>query len=145
MSTEGCVWKLSPVSSQGTYVLKFDRFNFKNSDSTCTKDYVEVRNGFTQYAPLIGKYCGNSKPSPVRSSASALWIRYVVSGEASTKVTMSYEFVPSNSQGTGIHPTSGKIAFYIDREMMFSVSGVEGVNFVDMWIILFRLALHGTG
>jgi hypothetical protein len=110
MSLEECVWKLSPVSSEGTYVLKFDRFHFKNSDSSCTKDYVEVRNGFTQYAPLIGKYCGNNKPGPIRSSASALWIKYVVSGETRTKVTMTYKFV-SSTNSNGIHPSSGKLQF----------------------------------
>ncbi|KAK3736523.1 hypothetical protein QZH41_009404, partial [Actinostola sp. cb2023] len=110
-SVKQCIWKLTTeTTTQGKYILKFDEFSFqRNADPSCTKDYVEVRNGFTQYAPLIGKYCGNNKPRAIRSSNGALWVRFVVSGETRTKVAMSYEFVsPEHSNHHEDIQTKGK-------------------------------------
>ena len=67
------------------------------SDSPCTKDYVEVRNGRTRYAPIIGTFCGSETPSSVQSSGNGLWVRYVVSGEIVTKVQMMYSEGPDMS------------------------------------------------
>ncbi|RVE59186.1 hypothetical protein OJAV_G00201620 [Oryzias javanicus] len=54
--------------------------NFTDMDlethSGCSLDYVEVRDGDVEAAPLIGKYCGNSLPAPIVSSSNALWIRF---------------------------------------------------------------------
>ncbi|KAF6722152.1 Cubilin [Oryzias melastigma] len=54
--------------------------NFTDMDlethSDCSFDYVEVRDGNVEAAPLIGKYCGNSLPAPIVSSSNSLWIRF---------------------------------------------------------------------
>lgn len=106
-SIKQCVWKLISESAQGNFIIDFEMFSFDNSDSTCTKDYVEIRNGYTRYAPLIGKYCGRNKPRIIRSSNGALWLRFVASGESKNKVTMRYEFIPTqrsqSDQDLGFH------------------------------------------
>ncbi|CAL8311895.1 unnamed protein product [Merluccius merluccius] len=46
------------------------------SHSTCTFDYVEVRDGREETDPLIGKYCGSTLPSPILSTSNTLWVRF---------------------------------------------------------------------
>uniref|UniRef100_A0A3Q3MXM2 Cubilin n=1 Tax=Mastacembelus armatus TaxID=205130 RepID=A0A3Q3MXM2_9TELE len=46
------------------------------SHSSCTFDYVEVRDGRMETDPLIGKYCGSTLPAPILSSSNSLWIRF---------------------------------------------------------------------
>ncbi|XP_059183305.1 cubilin [Centropristis striata] len=55
--------------------LNFTDMNVE-SHSTCTFDYVEVRDGRMETDPLIGKYCGSSLPAPILSSSNSLWIRF---------------------------------------------------------------------
>jgi len=94
-SIKACVWQLRTQSSQGSIHLNFDTFRFEKSDGKCEKDYIEIRNGYTQYAPIIGRYCGPTMPQTIRSSTGTLWLRFVPSGKTNIKVAMAYEFVPS--------------------------------------------------
>lgn len=96
-SQKDCQWYVTSSKDKGTVTLKFTVFDFLRSDPSCTKDYVEVRNGLTEHAPLIGKYCGGKLPSPVQSSGSGLWVRYVVSGKIKTQVGMTYHDGPKRS------------------------------------------------
>lgn len=97
-SKKDCHWFVTSSKDSGTVTLKFTNFDFSRSDPTCTKDFVEVRNGLTEHAPLIGRYCGSSVPSTIQSSGSGLWVRYVVSGEIKTKVGMTYDDGPYKIQ-----------------------------------------------
>lgn len=93
-SKKDCQWHVTSSKEDGTITLKFTAFDFSKSESTCGKDYVEIRNGLTKHAPVIGKYCGSKMPVPVQSSGNGLWVRYVVSGEIKTKVGMTYHDGP---------------------------------------------------
>ncbi|KAM3593822.1 uncharacterized protein V6R79_022582 [Siganus canaliculatus] len=55
--------------------LNFTDMNLE-SHSSCSFDYVEVRDGRMETSPLIGKFCGNSRPAPILSSSNSLWIRF---------------------------------------------------------------------
>lgn len=101
-SKKDCQWHVTSTKEKGTVTLKFTAFDFFKSDRLCNKDFVEVRNGLTKHAPLIGKYCGSKLPSPVQSSGNGLWVRYVVSGEIKTKVGMTYHDGPVNFQPGGV-------------------------------------------
>ncbi|KAG2458577.1 CUBN protein, partial [Polypterus senegalus] len=46
------------------------------SHTSCSFDYVEVRDGSSETDPLIGKYCGTSAPAPITSSSNKLWIKF---------------------------------------------------------------------
>lgn len=50
------------------------------SDHSCRYDYVEVRDGDNPKSPVIGRYCGEDSPRPVRSSGNSLHIRFVSDG-----------------------------------------------------------------
>lgn len=96
-SRKGCHWHVTSSKAESTVTLKFITFDFLKSDPSCLKDYVEIRNGLTKHAPLIGRYCGDKIPAPVQSSGNGLWVRYVVSGDIKTKVGMTYHDGPSKS------------------------------------------------
>lgn len=96
-SRKDCQWHVTSSKAESTVTLKFITFDFLKSDPSCLKDYVEIRNGLTKHAPLIGRYCGDKIPAPVQSSGNGLWVRYVVSGDIKTKVGMTYHDGPSKS------------------------------------------------
>ena len=117
-SKKDCHWFITSSKDSGTVTLKFTNFDFSRSDPTCTKDFVEVRNGLTEHAPLIGRYCGSSVPSTIQSSGSGLWVRYVVSGEIKTKVGMTYDDGPYKIQpgnDVGGHKGISFFSFIISR------------------------------
>ncbi|KAI4876140.1 hypothetical protein NFI96_002613 [Prochilodus magdalenae] len=49
-------------------------------DHSCRYDYIEVRDGDSLNSRVIGRYCGNDIPSPIRSSGESLHIRFVSDG-----------------------------------------------------------------
>ena len=96
-SKKECQWLITSSKDKGSVTLKFTAFDFSKSDPSCSKDFVEIRNGLTKHAPLIGKYCESKVPSPVQSSGNGLWVRYAVSGKIKTKVGMTYHDGPVKS------------------------------------------------
>ena len=49
--------------------LSFDEFELEPSyGSTCTSDYVEIRDGKDSYSESKGRFCGYNKPEDIRSS-----------------------------------------------------------------------------
>lgn len=43
----------------------------------CSYDYLEIRDGLTEYSPLIGHYCGYEKPEDIKSSSNKVWMKFV--------------------------------------------------------------------
>lgn len=54
----------------------FNSFNMENHPQ-CAFDYLEVRNGSTADAPLLGKFCGSTVPSPVFPQSNELYLRFI--------------------------------------------------------------------
>lgn len=77
-----CDWRISVTPGQ-RISLNFTAFGLKRS-AKCKDEYVEVRDGHSRTAPLIGKFCGKKDPPPLMSTGSRLWIRYS-SGDAETR------------------------------------------------------------
>uniref|UniRef100_A0A7E4UNF5 Cubilin n=1 Tax=Panagrellus redivivus TaxID=6233 RepID=A0A7E4UNF5_PANRE len=51
-------------------------FSMQNSDdNACTDDYLEIRDGPSEHAPLIGLYCRADPPSTIFSTGSSLFVR----------------------------------------------------------------------
>ncbi|CAM9270170.1 unnamed protein product, partial [Lampetra planeri] len=69
-----CIYVIRLPAAE-TVNLTFTHMNLE-SHSSCTFDYVEVRDGGSEADPLIGKFCGNSLPAPISSSSNHLWIRF---------------------------------------------------------------------
>lgn len=49
-------------------------------DYSCQYDYVEVRDGDSLNSRIIGRYCGNELPAPIRSTGNSLHILFVSDG-----------------------------------------------------------------
>ena len=68
-----CVYTIS--QSSGTYfLLTFHRMGIETEDS-CSYDYLEIRDGFSDGSPVLGKLCGNDIPAPIQSTQNQVWIR----------------------------------------------------------------------
>lgn len=50
------------------------------SDHSCRYDYVEVRDGDGLSSPVIGRFCGDQLPRPIRSSGNVLHILFSSDG-----------------------------------------------------------------
>uniref|UniRef100_A0A8C9RRW6 Neuropilin n=1 Tax=Scleropages formosus TaxID=113540 RepID=A0A8C9RRW6_SCLFO len=76
LPSQKCVWV---IQAPGPYQRILINFNphFDLEDRECKYDYVEVRDGVDETGQLVGKYCGKIAPSPIVSSGSQLYIKFV--------------------------------------------------------------------
>ena len=58
-----CVWRIVSPYKSGIH-LSFESFHLE-SGSVCDHDYVEVRGGLNTSAPLLGRYCGSTRPPTI--------------------------------------------------------------------------------
>ncbi|XP_041458355.1 cubilin-like [Lytechinus variegatus] len=70
-----CIWI---ISGPQTHLINgvFDSNFYIESHSSCQFDYVEIRDGGSANAPLIGQYCGNIAPNPVTTTGNAMYVRF---------------------------------------------------------------------
>ena len=69
-----CEWTI--VTSRGyTIELKFEEFNLENSGA-CLYDFVDVRDGSSEFSSLINRFCASSIIAPIRSSDNSLFIKF---------------------------------------------------------------------
>ena len=61
----------------------------------CTCDYVEVRQGPSDNGNLIGRYCGNVRPSPVFSPVNQMLVGFTADSQYTRQgFSASYMAVP---------------------------------------------------
>lgn len=70
-----CIWRIR-TDPNYQVALTFDTFDLESHDN-CSFDFVEIRNGLSANASLIGIYCGFRAPRNIRSEGSAMWVRFV--------------------------------------------------------------------
>ncbi|XP_075164329.1 cubilin [Haematobia irritans] len=75
-----CMWKImAPVHS--TITLNFFG-DFQLGDKTnssaldCGDEYVQINDGISELAPLIGRYCGKTKPNTITSTGNVMRLLY---------------------------------------------------------------------
>uniref|UniRef100_A0A8C2WB63 Peptidase domain containing associated with muscle reration 1 n=1 Tax=Cyclopterus lumpus TaxID=8103 RepID=A0A8C2WB63_CYCLU len=73
-----CEWTVR-VASGSTVELRFSLLSLE-SDHSCRYDYVEVRDGGDLSAPVIGRFCGDRPPPPVRSSGNLVHVLFASDG-----------------------------------------------------------------
>ncbi|KAG7315209.1 hypothetical protein KOW79_021297 [Hemibagrus wyckioides] len=73
-----CDWTLQ-VSNGLAMEFRFTMLNLE-FDHRCRYDFVELRDGDSIQSPLIGRYCGDKIPPPIRSSGNSLHIHFVSDG-----------------------------------------------------------------
>ncbi|KAA3681817.1 uncharacterized protein DEA37_0009101, partial [Paragonimus westermani] len=70
-----CVWQIIvPVGY--SVALSFHSFQLEKHD-TCVYDYLEVRDGLTESAPLLKKLCGSQLPAPIKSTNNVMTVKFV--------------------------------------------------------------------
>ena len=73
-------------------------FNDLQLDSTdCTMDYLMILNGHTPTSPELGRFCGATKPAPIRSISSHLWIQFHADALAGSSKGFSITVEPITS------------------------------------------------
>ncbi|KAK6492242.1 neuropilin-1a isoform X1 [Huso huso] len=73
---QNCVWVIQAPEPYQRILINFNP-HFDLEDRECKYDYVEVRDGGDENAPLVGKHCGKIAPSPVLSTTTLLFIKFV--------------------------------------------------------------------
>lgn len=69
-----CVWRLVAPNGELLKIEFLERFDLTTSP-TCATEYLEIREGTTTTAPVIGKYCG-PKPQPIFSTSNMIRIKF---------------------------------------------------------------------
>ncbi|KAM7424577.1 hypothetical protein PAMA_000769 [Pampus argenteus] len=73
-----CEWRVQ-VKRGSSVELRFSRISLE-SDHTCRYDYIEVRDGEHLSSPVIGRFCGDQLPPPIKSSGNTLHILFTSDG-----------------------------------------------------------------
>uniref|UniRef100_A0A8C6JX02 Metalloendopeptidase n=1 Tax=Melopsittacus undulatus TaxID=13146 RepID=A0A8C6JX02_MELUD len=69
-----CIWKITV--SEGFHIgITFQAFEIEWHDA-CSYDYLEIRDGLTEYSPLLGHFCGYDKPEDIKSSSNKVWMKF---------------------------------------------------------------------
>uniref|UniRef100_A0A3Q2Z7T0 Neuropilin n=1 Tax=Hippocampus comes TaxID=109280 RepID=A0A3Q2Z7T0_HIPCM len=73
---QNCRWVITAPESSQRIVLNFNP-HFEIEKLECRYDYVEIHDGNSESADLLGKHCSNIAPAPIISSGPALHIKFV--------------------------------------------------------------------
>ncbi|KAF7660942.1 hypothetical protein LDENG_00271430 [Lucifuga dentata] len=73
-----CEWTIR-VQKGHSIELRFSLLSLE-PDHNCRYDYVEVRDGDDQSSPVIGRFCGDRLPPPLKSSSNVLHILFISDG-----------------------------------------------------------------
>ncbi|KAK3534191.1 hypothetical protein QTP86_003335 [Hemibagrus guttatus] len=73
--SQQCMWLISaPIQHQRILVNFNPHFDLESPE--CKYDFLEVYDGDSEKASLVGKYCGKIAPSPITSSGNLLLIKF---------------------------------------------------------------------
>ncbi|EZA59389.1 Cubilin [Ooceraea biroi] len=70
-----CTWIIE-AQNKHRIVLTVESFELEDH-SSCAFDYLEIRNGGYESAPLIGKFCGTEIPTEIPSQTNQMYIKFV--------------------------------------------------------------------
>ncbi|XP_052697133.1 cubilin-like isoform X2 [Crassostrea angulata] len=70
-----CVWTILVPATETVQVEFDENFNIETHQN-CNFDYIEFRDGGTENSDLIGRYCGTSRPSTVKSTDNVMYARF---------------------------------------------------------------------
>ncbi|KAF7245952.1 Cubilin [Varanus komodoensis] len=76
-NNQNCTWIIRAQEPSDHVTLSFTEFETEDRRHNCSTDYVEIREGDNDNAPLQGRYCGIAMPHPVTSFSSAMSISFV--------------------------------------------------------------------
>uniref|UniRef100_A0A8C5B5R3 Neuropilin n=1 Tax=Gadus morhua TaxID=8049 RepID=A0A8C5B5R3_GADMO len=73
---QSCRWVITAPEPSQRIVLNFNP-HFEIEKLDCRYDYIEIHDGNTETADLLGKHCSNIAPAPIISSGPSLHIKFV--------------------------------------------------------------------
>ncbi|XP_062843411.1 neuropilin 1b isoform X2 [Trichomycterus rosablanca] len=73
--SQQCTWLIRAPDPSQRILINFNP-HFDLETRECKYDFVEVYDGDSEKAPMVGKYCGKIAPSPITSSGNSLLIRF---------------------------------------------------------------------
>ena len=85
-----CIWHIT-VPDGYQVALKFQSFEIENHDN-CVYDYLEIKDGYTDTSPMLGRFCGHKIPADIRSSTNHLYVKFV-SDSSVSKAGFSATFI----------------------------------------------------
>lgn len=74
-----CIWKIiAPLHKTITldFFGDYDLIPVNSDSKQCELEYIQVNDGASDMAPVIGRYCGTTKPSTIRSTSNILRVTY---------------------------------------------------------------------
>lgn len=74
-SHQNCEWVVYAPEPNQKIVLNFNP-HFEIEKHDCKYDFIEIRDGDSESADLLGKHCGNIAPPTIISSGSVLYIKF---------------------------------------------------------------------
>ncbi|XP_036384495.1 bone morphogenetic protein 1-like isoform X1 [Megalops cyprinoides] len=74
-SKKACTWALSTTPGH-RIKLAFNEIDME-AHLECAYDHIEIFDGRDDTAPSLGRFCGTKKPSPVISSGSRVFLRFI--------------------------------------------------------------------
>ena len=89
-----CSWIIE-VQAGDKVILSFESFDLEE-EAVCQYDYVLIRDGSSSKSPVIGKFCGKSRPATITSTDNYLWILFNSDSSATShgfKAIWTSEFV----------------------------------------------------
>uniref|UniRef100_A0A3Q3DC77 Neuropilin 2a n=1 Tax=Hippocampus comes TaxID=109280 RepID=A0A3Q3DC77_HIPCM len=73
---QNCQWVITAPEPSQRIVLNFNpHFEIERLD--CKYDFIEIRDGTSENADVLGRHCSNIAPAPIISSGPSLQIRFV--------------------------------------------------------------------
>ncbi|XP_075790447.1 neuropilin-2 isoform X5 [Pelodiscus sinensis] len=74
-SHQNCEWIIYAPEANQKIILNFNP-HFEIEKHDCKYDFIEIRDGDSESADLLGKHCGNIAPPTIISSGSSLYIKF---------------------------------------------------------------------
>ncbi|GAB1598696.1 tolloid-like protein 2 [Argonauta hians] len=90
-SEERCEWRISATHGE-KIVLNITSLDIPETHG-CVSDYLEVRDGYYEKSPLLGRYCGKYPPGILQSKESRMWLRYISTQKKGEGFTAKYEAI----------------------------------------------------
>uniref|UniRef100_UPI00398F64EE cubilin n=1 Tax=Pristiophorus japonicus TaxID=55135 RepID=UPI00398F64EE len=70
-----CIWTITVPNGEAVQ-LDFDDLFYIETHPACKYDYLELHDGATSNAPLIGRFCGSARPSRQKSTGTVMYVRF---------------------------------------------------------------------
>ncbi|KAM9307657.1 cubilin [Gastrophryne carolinensis] len=108
--------------------LRFTHMNLQSSTG-CSLTVIEVKDGDTQMAPLIGRYCNSTIPAPITSSSNTLWLKFRLDASATASSFKAFYQVVCGGMlsGTGVIRTPHyPNPYYRERTCEWIIAQPEG-------------------